>query len=300
MNIRDFEYIVAVADLRSFSAAADKCCVSQPTLSAQIKKLEERLGARIFERTNKRVMPTEIGRKILQSARKILAEIDHIKDSAAAAHDPMSGRYRLGAFPTLASYLFPDLIPALRARMPKLRLILIEEKSDILLEKLRQGQIDAAFLALPIIDASLITEHLFNDEFYVAASTQNELAMQPCVGANVLHQHKLLLLEEGHCLRDQALEVCELVGASDDADLRATSLETLRQMVRADTGVTLMPEIAIRPDEDGIKYLPFKGPSPHREIALVCRKTCARREVFAAVAESTRSVMAKPEKAASA
>ena len=290
MNLRDFEYIVAVADLRSFSAAAEQCCVSQPTLSAQIKKLEAQLGARIFERTNKRVMPTEVGKQILHSARRVLSEVDLIKDVSEAAQDPMSGRYRLGAFPTLASYIFPDLVPGLKAAMPRLRLILIEEKSEALIEKLRQGQIDAALLALPIADDHFYTEHLFDDPFYVAVSARNKLATHTSIKNESLHQYKLLLLDEGHCLRDQALEVCELMGIGDETDLRATSLETLRQMVRADTGVTLMPQIAVREDDEDIHYLPFSSHPPFRQIALVCRKTCARRDVFDVVVNCTQQL----------
>ncbi len=287
MNLRDLEYVAAVADLRSFSEAADQCGVSQPTLSAQIKKMEERLGVQLFERTNKRVVPTDIGKSILQSAHRILREVDTINETAESAHDPLTGRYRLGAFPTLASYLFPDLIPLLKERMPKLRLMLIEEKSEMLLEKLRNGQIDAAFLALPVKDDFLEAAPLFDDPFYVAVSAGNALAKEKTVNGQTLHQYKLLLLEEGHCLRDQALDVCDTMGVSDDADLRATSLETLRQMVRADTGITLMPEIAVSQKDEEIRYLPFEGDPPYRTIALVRRKTSTRKEVFNIVKEVT-------------
>lgn len=285
MNLRDFEYIVAVADLRSFSAAADKCCVSQPTLSAQVKKLEEQLGVAIFERTSKRVMPTEMGQRIIQSARRILSEVDAIKDSAAASQDPYGGRFRLGGFPTLACYLFPDLVPALMERMPNIRLVLVEEKSDVLVEKLRHGQIDAAILSLPVKDEFFHARHLFDDPFYMAVSDRHPLAGCNAIGTETLSQHKLLLLDEGHCLRDQALDVCEFMGAADEADLRATSLETLRQMVRADTGVTLMPEIAVGPRDSGVRYIPFTAPQPFRAIGLVRRKTCTRTAAFDAVCE---------------
>ncbi len=288
LKLRDLEYVVALADLRSFIAAAEQCSVSQPTLSAQLKKLEEQLGVSLFERSNKHVLPTEVGGHIVQSARRILHETERIKDAATSAQDPLAGRFRLGAFPTLASYVFPDLVPRVRENMPNLRLVLVEEKSEILLEKLRQGTLDAAFLALPVNDNYLYSEHLFDDPFFVAVNSANALADLPCMGAAVLRQHKLLLLEEGHCLRDQALEVCEQLGTSDDADLRATSLETLRQMVRADTGITLMPEIAIDSDDPHIRFIPFEGAPPFRSIGLVRRKTSSREKVFEQICELAR------------
>ena len=286
MNFRDLEYVVAVADLRSFSDAAEQCCVSQPTLSAQIKKLETILGAKLFERTNKRVMPTEFGVQVAQSARRVLNEVETIRSIASAAKDPMAGRYRIGAFPTLASYLFPDLVPYVKAVAPRLRMILVEEKSENLLEMLLHGQLDAAFLAAPVMDDHVYAEHLFNDPFYLAASDENSLSKRKKVNLGALSDQEVLLLEEGHCLRDQALDICNLMGVSEDVDFRATSLETLRQMVRADSGVTLVPEVAIRESDDGIKYIPFNDKTLYRSIALVRRKTCARTGVFEMICDA--------------
>ena len=143
MNLRDLRYLVAVADLRSFIQAADQCFISQPTLSTQIKKMEDTLGVQIFERTNKKVMPTEVGERIIASARRILLEVNTIEDLAEQAQDPLAGNFRLGAFPTLSTYIFPGLVPKIRQALPKLRLILIEEKTDSLIEQLKQGQLDA-------------------------------------------------------------------------------------------------------------------------------------------------------------
>lgn len=280
MNLRDLQYIIAVADLKNFSRAAVQCNVSQPTLSAQVKKLEERLGTPLFERTNKRVMLTVFGVKVIESARRILSEWDLITETAETARDPFSGRYRLAAFPTLACYLFPGLVPRIKELLPATRLVLVEEKSDILLERLRQGKLDAAFLALPLPHEEFHIQSLFEDKFFVAASPGHVLAKQKSVDARTLTQHELLLLEEGHCLRDQALEICELMGVADDTDIRATSLETLRNMVRADSGVTLMPEIAIDPNDQSIRSIPFEGEAPFRKIALVRRRTCSRPQVF--------------------
>lgn len=283
MNLRDMQYLVAVADLRNFSQAAEQCHVSQPTLSGQIKKMEQWLGVKIFERTNKRVMPTEVGEQIIQSARRILHEVDIIEDAAHSAHDPFAGKFRLGAFPTLSTYIFPGLVPKIKANMPKLRLILIEEKTAILIDKLRSGTLDAALLALPIDDDYLQSKALFNDEFYLATATDHPLATTQQLDQSALEQHQLLLLEEGHCLRDQALDVCQLNGIEEEQDFRATGLETLRQMVRAGTGITLMPKIAMQNNDPGIIYIPFNKPAPFRTIGLVWRKTCARGEVVEAL-----------------
>lgn len=276
MNLRDLQYLVAVDDMRNFSKAADFCHVSQPTLSGQIKKIEEWLDVAIFERTNKRVMPTEVGEIILRSARAILREVDAIRDAAEHAHDPCAGKFRLGAFPTLSTYIFPKLVPLITEAMPKLRLILSEEKTAILVEKLKHGELDAAFLALPIYDDQLEAQSLFEDIFYLAVSSGHPLASHQEIDLSVLSGHKLLLLEEGHCLRDQALEVCQRQGGGEEQDFRATGLETLRQMVKAGTGITLMPKIAISQIESDIRYIPFKSP-PSRTIGLVWRKTSARK-----------------------
>ncbi len=289
MNLRDLHYVVAVADLRNFSQAAEQCNVSQPTLSGQIKKLEEQLGVALFERTNKRVMPTQAGEAIILSARRILREAHSIEEIAANAHDPLAGTFRLGAFPTLASYIFPDLVPAIKQALPKLRLILVEDKTAVLLEKLHSGALDAALLALPVYDDYLVSQALFDDEFLLAVPPQHPLAKEKSVKQSALAKHKLLLLEEGHCLRDQALDVCQLHNIPQEEDFRATGLETLREMVKAGTGITLMPRLATRKDEHNICYVPLSNPTPSRTIGLVWRKTTTRQEALekiAAVAEA--------------
>ncbi|NNM21683.1 MAG: LysR family transcriptional regulator [Gammaproteobacteria bacterium] len=280
MNIRDLQYFIAVAELGHFGQAAARCCVSQPTLSGQIKKLEAELGVTLFERTNRRVMLTDTGNQIANSARRILREVDTIHDMAQSRHDPLAGKFRLGAFPTLATYIFPELVPKVKKHLPNLRLILIEEKTAILTDQLKRGKIDAALLALPVDDNFLVSQPLFEDEFLLAVSPGHELAAYKSVDQKKLEKHRLLLLEEGHCLRDQALEVCQLNGVAEEEDFRATGLETLRQMVKAGTGITFMPQIAIKNDEPGIRYIPFSGQPPVRTIGLVWRKTSARRQVI--------------------
>lgn len=280
MNIRDLKYFVAVAELEHFGQAAEQCHVSQPTLSGQIKKLEEQLDVTLFERTNRRVMLTDIGRQMLHSAQRILREVDNITKMAENAHDPLAGKFRLGAFPTLSTYVFPTLVPKVKKALPNLRLILVEEKTAHLLEKLKSGEIDAALLALPVADDFLITEPLFSDEFVLAVPPNHPLKKYDNIEQKMLKKYPLLLLEEGHCLRDQALEVCQLHGIGEEQDFKATGLETLRQMVKAGTGITFMPKIAVQEGETGIHYIPFKAPAPQREIGLVWRKTTARESVM--------------------
>ena len=280
MNIRDLKYVIAVAELRSFSLAAEQCYVSQPTLSSQIKKLEGELDIKLFERSNKGVLLTTAGEEIILSAKKVIQEVSRIHDLAEAAKDPLSGRFRLGVFPTLATYIFPKIVKPIKASMPNLKLILIEDKTDHLIEQLNSGKIDAALLALPIQNDAFNTKVLFDDYFCLAVYEGHALANMAEIDQSALHGINLLLLEEGHCFREQALAVCSLAGASEEPDFRATGLETLRQMIKAGTGITLMPEIAVVKGDTDICYIPFKEPRPKRTIGIVWRKTLVKSQVI--------------------
>jgi LysR family transcriptional regulator, hydrogen peroxide-inducible genes activator len=280
MNFRDLEYFLAIAEMEHFGRAADYCHVSQPTLSGQIKKLEDQLGVRLFERTNRKVMLTETGAQILESARRVLHEIDTIKEIAECSNDPLSGKFRLGAFPTLATYVFPALVQKVKKNIPGLRLILFEEKTATLIDMLRNGKIDATLLALPVHEDFVEIKELFDDEFYLAVPPEHELTRYQTIDQHQLKHFPVLLLEEGHCLRDQALEVCRLHCIAEEQDFKATGLETLRQMVKAGTGITFMPKAAISDDDLGIQYIPFAEPVPKRTIGLVWRKTCSKKEVI--------------------
>lgn len=293
MNLRDLEYIVAVSDCMSFSGAAQQCHVSQPTLSAQIKKLEEELGSAIFERTNKRVMLTDAGQAIIARARRILSEAHDIREAARLASDPLSGKFRIGAFPTLACYFLPRLVEEIVATMPKLHLILVEEKTDALLEQLRQGSIDCAFLALPVSDDFLESRKVFDDPFLLAVNARSPLGERATTSVDEMKGVQLLLLEEGHCLRDQALVFCRSSGAEEHADFRATSLETLRMMVKAGTGVTLMPRVAVNGEDPDIRYIPFAGPAPSRTIGLVWRRTSHCMEIIERILAASRGIGAE-------
>ncbi len=278
MNLRDLKYLVALADLRHFGKAAEACFVSQPTLSTQIKKLEDELGVALVERAPRKVMLTAAGQDVVQRARRIVADVEQMKESARRSRDPESGTLRLGVFPTLGPYLLPHIVPGLRERFPQLELLLIEEKSDVLLQRLREGKLDAALLALPLHDDQLHAEFLFEEPFVLAAPQQHELARSTSLSIDQLSDETLLLLEDGHCLRDQALDVCRLSGAQEKSGFRATSLETLRQMVAAGVGVTLLPALSVHEpivQPANIRLVKFRDPAPSRRIALVWRKSSA-------------------------
>jgi len=278
MNLRDLRYLVALAEHRHFGRAAEASFVSQPTLSTQIKKLEDELGVALVERTPRKVLLTEVGREIVQRARDVLNEVEQIRSIARRTLDPESGTVRLGIFPTLGPYLLPHVVPKIRERFPRLELLLVEEKTEVVLRMLREGRLDAGVLALPIHDDQLHAEFLFEEPFVLAVPENHELSKRKALKMDDLSDQSLLLLEDGHCLRDQALEVCQLAGASEKTGFRATSLETLRQMVAANVGITLLPMLAVQPPvahSENVHLLPFRGTPPSRRIAMVWRKSSA-------------------------
>ena len=278
MNLRDLKYLVALADHRHFGRAAEASFVSQPTLSTQIRKLEDELGVSLVERAPRRVMLTPIGLDIAERARRVIAEVEQMAEIARRSQDPEAGTVRLGLFPTIAPYLLPHVVPRLRERFPRLELLLVEEKTDQILARLRDGRLDAGLLALPLHDEQLHIEPLFDEPFLLAVPRQHPLASRTSLALADLDDAHLLLLEEGHCLRDQALDVCRLAGADERDGFRATSLETLRQMVAAGVGITLLPMLAVQPPvpvSPDIALLPFDGDAPHRRIALVWRRSSA-------------------------
>ncbi|MBS0569680.1 MAG: DNA-binding transcriptional regulator OxyR [Proteobacteria bacterium] len=278
MNLRDLRYLVALAEHRHFGRAAAASFVSQPTLSTQIKKLEDELGVALVERTPRKVLLTEVGREIAQRAREVLNEVDQIKAIARRTLDPESGTVRLGIFPTLGPYLLPHVVPRVRERFPRLELLLVEEKTEIVLRLLREGKLDAAILALPVHDDQLHAEFLFEEPFLLAVPEDHVLSRRKALRMDDLADQSLLLLDDGHCLRDQALEVCHLSGANEKSGFRATSLETLRQMVAANVGITLLPTLAVQPpvaQSDNVHLVAFRGHAPSRRIAMLWRKSSA-------------------------
>ena len=288
MNVRALQYFVKLADLKHFSKAAEACFVSQPTLSTQIRKLEEELGVQLVERAPRKVMLTPVGEEIALRARGVLNDIEQIRTVARRNNNPAEGTLRLGIFPTLAPYLLPHVIPSIRKAYPKLKLQLSEEKTDDILEMLRRGELDAALLALPIDDDGLTVRPLFEEPFVLAVSEDHPLADKKKVCVDDLRGSELLLLEEGHCMRNHALEVCELSGASERVDFHATSMETLRQMVAAEVGITLMPLLSVKPPiaaTGNVVIRAFKAPVPSRTIAMVWRNSSALSSFFQTLAE---------------
>jgi LysR family transcriptional regulator, hydrogen peroxide-inducible genes activator len=278
MNLRDLRYLVALADHRHFGRAAEASFVSQPTLSTQLKKLEDELGMPLIERSPRNVLLTELGDAVAARARTILREADEIKAIARRFKDPESGTVRIGLFPTLGPYLLPHVVPRIVKRFPQLELILVEEKTEVILKKLHSGELDAGLLALPIHEDSMHAEFLFEEAFVLAAHKQHRLAKVRRVTLADLADERLLLLDDGHCLRDQALEVCQMAGAGERSGFRATSLETLRHMVSANVGMTLMPALSVHapaPASTDVKLISFADPAPHRRIAMVWRRTSA-------------------------
>ncbi len=293
MNLRALEYLVALAEERNFSRAAEACFVSQPTLSTQLKKLEEELGVQLVERNPRSVMLTAAGEQVVARAREILQQVDVIRDTARRARDPEAGSIRLGIFPTLGPYLLPHVLPAIRERFPRLEILLYELKTEEVLERLRDGKLDAGILALPVPDEGFQKRELFEEPFVLALPRTHPLADKPGLTLEDLREGPVLLLEDGHCLRDQALEVCHMVGAEEKSGFRATSLETLRQMVASGIGVTLLPTLAVKPpvpEMDRLVLRQLPDPAPSRRIAMIWRQSSGQGQLLDKLADTIRGI----------
>lgn len=288
MNLRDLRYLVALADTKHFGKAATRCHVSQPTLSAQLKKLEEYLGVELIERQPRRVALTEIGEQIVARARRVVSDSDELLALARSQRDPMSGSLKLALIPTIGPYLLPLIAKKLRKQLPKMKLMLYEYQTEPLLQALRAGDIDMGVLALPVHADGVETRKLFEEDFMIALPKGHRLADKLSVKLDDLSGESLLLLEDGHCLRDQALEICSRGDVEEDQDYRATSLETLRQMVAAGMGVTLLPKLSTTGpfgNEKSVVIKAFPRPAPTRIVGAVWRKSSTRSAVIKAVCE---------------
>jgi LysR family hydrogen peroxide-inducible transcriptional activator len=288
LKLKDLRYLVAVADTRHFGQAAARCYVSQPTLSAQIKKLEEYLGVQLIERHPRRIVLTEIGAQVVARARRIIEASDEIVTLAEMRRDPLAGRLRMALLPTVGPYLLPLVAPKIRKRLPRLELLLYEYQTGPMLEHLQAGDIDVGILALPVPSEGFNQRPLFDEPFVVAVPESHQLAKKRSVKPGDLNGETLLLLEDGHCLREQALEICSRVDAQEKQDFRATSLETLRQMVAAGSGITLLPQLASQGaygNARGVATVPFTPPAPVRHVGALWRKTSARGPAIEAVCE---------------
>ena len=295
MNIRDLSYIIAVADTGHFGKAAEMCFVSQPTLSGQIKKLEETLGVTIFERNNRHVEVTVVGEEIIAYARKILSEVETIRSIAATYQDPLAGPLKIGAIPTLSPYLMPLILSPIQKEYPQMKLILSEETTEQLLVRLKQHEIDAALLATDIEDPEFIAIPLFQEPFWVAYPRNHHFYNRDTITTKDLDNEHLLLLAKGHCLADQARSICQMASNNEDnetADIRASSLQTLIQLVSADYGITLLPALAMGGSlmsGTGVVAQPLENNSASRTVSLVYRRSFPRTRALGAFSDLTRN-----------
>lgn len=287
LSLRQLQYVVAVADTLGFRRAAERCGVSQPTLSAQVQQLEAVLGITLFERDRTRVLLTPAGEDVVSRARRILLGVEDLVDSATRARDPFSGVFRVGVIPTIAPYYLPEVTRVLAKKYPALRLMFREGKTEDTVRELWAGSLDVGLVALEADLEGLEHAEIFRDPFVLALPKGHALAKKRLVQQGDLEEQEVLLLDDGHCLRAQALAVCAKSDAHE-ADLRATSLATLVQMVARSDAVTLLPDLALSVENRGaqLEVRPFVKPAPFRTIALVWRPHSPFGAAFRATAKT--------------
>lgn len=283
MNTRTLEYIISVYETKSFITASEKCFVSQPALSMQIKKFEEFIGIQLFERGSKQVLITKDGMKIIDQAYKILDEVNNLKRVSDLLLDNGKVNISIGAFPTLCPYLMPKILPAIKEEISNISISVVEEKTDILVDMLNQGKLDFALLATPTDNYQFERKKVFDDRFYAAVAKSNPISKNKKICVKELIKENLMMLDEGHCLRDQTLKLCALHDFNNN-DFKGSSLETLRQMVSIDEGITLVPKIACTKTEN-IKYIDIDNADFYRQIDLVIRKSSVYEDLFIKIAE---------------
>lgn len=290
VKIKDLQYLEAIDRYRHFGRAAEACCVSQPTLSGQIMKLEEQLDLQLIERHRRGVMLTPAGEQLVVIARQVLQAAHQFEESAKSLKDPMSGDIHVGLIPTLAPYLLPHIMNGLNRDLPKIKFFLYENKTKVLLRELNEGKLD--LLILPWLDEMEHFERydLFEEPFVLAVHDEHPFAKKKQIKLDDLKGEKILTLEDGHCLRDQALGYCFSAGANEDHHFQATSLETLRYMVANHLGITLLPKLATinETSNASLKYIPFADPQPSRQISVVIRPNYTRMECIRGIVSSIR------------
>jgi LysR family hydrogen peroxide-inducible transcriptional activator len=291
-TILQLEYLVAVARTKNFRRAAEELYVSQPSLSSQIQKLEKQLGVQLLERDRRRVIVTPLGEQVVAQAQEILTRCDELVGTARGEFDTLRGELRLGIIPTIAPYVLPKIVPHVREAYPEMRLMVREDQTERLLQQLRDGRLDLLLLAKEAELGQVATLSLFQDPFFAALPADHPMAQLEQIPASGLADAELLLLEDGHCLRNQALDVCSSVGAKEVGDFRATSLPTLVQMVAGGVGVTLLPETAIEREVAGnpaIVVRPFAPPVPYRTVCFAWRPGTVRASEYERLAELVES-----------
>lgn len=278
--MRQLQYLIAVVETLHFGQAAGRCFVTQSTLSAGIMELEKLLGAKLLERSKRKVMPTPLGRKVALRAQTLIEQASELVELAHHDGTPLSGPLRLGIIPTIGPFLLPKVLPQIRKRYPQLKLFLYEEQSADLVAKLERGELDLGILALPYPLGSLESEVFWQENFLLALPKGHVLCEAERIDTESLPKEELLLLEEGHCLTDHALSACRLEGLKNSTGFQGTSLYTLLQMVAGGQGVTFLPEMATassQRESDDIVCRPLDEPGPHRRIGAVWRKTYYRK-----------------------
>jgi LysR family hydrogen peroxide-inducible transcriptional activator len=295
MTLTELKYIVAVAREKHFGHAAEACFVAQPTLSVAIKKLEDELGVVIFERGGTEISMTPLGAQIVAQAERVLEQTASIKEIAKQNKDPLAGQFRLGIIYTIAPYLLPQLVKTMIERVPQMPLVLQENFTVRLVELLRQGELDAAIMALPFSDNGLMVQPLYDEPFVVAVPKNHPLAGRSGISAESLKSETMLLLGNGHCFRDQVLEVCpEMSRFSTTGDgiartFEGSSLETIRHMVASGIGITVLPQASVARSQAAdsmLRYIPFTAPAPSRRVVIAWRKSFTRREAIDAVRQA--------------
>ena len=293
MTLIELRYVVAVAEARHFGQAAERCHVSQPSLSASVKNLEEELGVTLFERHTSEVTVTPLGARIIEQAQRVLEEAARIREIAAAGRDPLAGTLRLGAIYTIGPYLLPKLIPILRKSAPSMQLLIQENFTHRLADELKSGEVDVILIALPFSEPAIETRAVYDEPFFVAVPKGHAWENHKRVTSDELTKESLLLLGEGHCFRDQVLDICTVVRAKDRSPLSRTveggSLETIRQMVVGGVGITVLPATSVSGNPgagDLIRVLPFAKPTPTRRVALAWRRSFPRPEAIEVLRKS--------------
>lgn len=283
IKLRDLEYFAAVAEHLHFGRAAEACFVSQPTLSGQLMRLEERLGVQLFERRHRDILLTQAGQALLPRAKQLLQQAADFEKTARTLSDPFKGELKLGSIPTLAPYLLPQVMPGLSKALPEMVFYLHEDKTELLLERVQSGELDAALLpVLEGMEEQFDCRDICDESLLMAVHQEHPYAVRGHVSLSMLKGQKVLSLEDGHCLRDQAMAYCFASGADEDQQYRATSLETLRAMISTHKNyITLIPKLAVSgvftPAEgDHVSYLPFEAPAPVRKLVLLTRHSDSR------------------------
>jgi len=293
IKIRDLEYLDAIDTHRHFGRAAEACFVSQPTLSGQLMKLEEQLGLTLVERQTRKVMLTPAGEQLVTEARKVLLAANNFETSAKSLLDPFSGDLHVGLIPTLAPYLLPHIMKDLNEKLPNINFYLYEDKTKNLLKSLDDGKLD--LIILPWLEEmdKFDRYDLFEEPLVLSVAKNHELSLKQSVNLSELKDYEILTLEDGHCLRDQALGFCFTAGVAEDHRFQATSLETLRYMVSSNMGITLLPQLATvnNSQTSTIDYISFGDPKPNRQISLMLRPGYSRMQCVRAVVASVKASM---------